>query len=134
VQDTGAPTTHDKPGSLTCPVYSIDTREHFSCSGKNLYISPCFSNFSWSEVGSNSQSLARQLSVLPLGQIPWLATYFLPLNVYTAMMLPNLQIRSLSQNVTNNNTPTIVTGCDFYPSTALSHDVAESPATLCHRM
>jgi len=30
VQDTGAPTTHDKPGSLTCPVLSIDTQEHFS--------------------------------------------------------------------------------------------------------
>jgi len=30
VQNTGAPTTHDKPGSLTCPVYSTDTWEHFS--------------------------------------------------------------------------------------------------------
>ena len=30
VQDTEAPTTHDKPGSLTCPVSSTDKREHFS--------------------------------------------------------------------------------------------------------
>ena len=27
VQDTGAPPTHDKPGSLTYPVYSTDTRK-----------------------------------------------------------------------------------------------------------
>ena len=25
VQDTEAPTTHDKPGSFTCPVFSTDT-------------------------------------------------------------------------------------------------------------
>jgi len=37
--------------------------------GKNQYISP-FSNFSWSKGGSNSQSLDRQSSVLPLSRIP----------------------------------------------------------------
>jgi len=30
VQDSGVPTAHDKPGSLTCPVYSTDTLEHLS--------------------------------------------------------------------------------------------------------
>ena len=30
VQDTGAPTIHGKPGSLTCPVQITNTREHFS--------------------------------------------------------------------------------------------------------
>jgi len=30
VQDTGAPTTHDKTGSLTCPVNRSDALEHFS--------------------------------------------------------------------------------------------------------
>ena len=30
VQFTGASTTHDKPVSLTCPVKSTDTREHYS--------------------------------------------------------------------------------------------------------
>jgi len=28
-QDTEASTTHDKPGSLTCPVYRIDIVQHF---------------------------------------------------------------------------------------------------------
>jgi len=50
VQDTGAPNTHDKPGSLTCPVYSTDTREHLSWKEpvhtNYVYTSP-FSNFSW---------------------------------------------------------------------------------------
>jgi len=30
VQDTGAPTPHDKPGSLTCPTQSTDTRMQFA--------------------------------------------------------------------------------------------------------
>ena len=30
MQDTGAPTTHDKPGSSMYPVYSTDTGKHFS--------------------------------------------------------------------------------------------------------
>ena len=40
VQDTAAPTTHDKPGSLTCPLCSTDTgtREHTVFPGKNQYI------------------------------------------------------------------------------------------------
>jgi len=37
VQDTGAQYTHDKPGSLTCPVYSFDTHIF---PAKNQYISP----------------------------------------------------------------------------------------------
>jgi len=30
VQNNGAPTTHDKPATLMCPVYSIHTQEHFA--------------------------------------------------------------------------------------------------------
>ena len=35
VQDTGAPTTHDKPGSLTCPVLST---EHFFLGRTSTYL------------------------------------------------------------------------------------------------
>ena len=48
--------------------------------GKNQYISP-FSNFSWSEGGSNSQSMGRQSSVLPLSQIPSLTVPQLPIMI-----------------------------------------------------
>jgi len=45
-----------------------------------------------------------------MGWILNMAIYFLPLNVYTAMILLNPAIVSLSQNVTINNIPTL--GCD----------------------
>jgi len=66
VQDTGAPITHDKPGSLTYPIYGTDTREH--CYENNQYLSS-FSIFI-DVRGSNSQSLGRQASVSPLSQAP----------------------------------------------------------------
>jgi len=71
-----------------------------------------------------------------------MAIYFLPLNVYTAMILLNPAIVSLSQNVTINNKPTVEG--DLYPRTALSKDVnkkthttlsqnvTNNPAPLCH--
>jgi len=46
VQDTGAPTTHDKTGSLTCPVLGTDTQEQFAWE-EPVHISFC--KFSWSE-------------------------------------------------------------------------------------
>ena len=66
VHDTGAPTTHDKPGSLTCPMYSTDTQEHFSWEEQDLVHISFLVIFSWCEGGSNSQSLGRQSSVLPM--------------------------------------------------------------------
>lgn len=30
MRNTGVPNTYDKPESLLCPVYSTDTRDHFS--------------------------------------------------------------------------------------------------------
>jgi len=38
VQDTEVLITHDKLGSLMCPVFSIDTWEHFSWGEPYLYI------------------------------------------------------------------------------------------------
>ena len=38
MQDSGAPSTHDKPGSLTCPVYSTDKLEHFSLGRISSYL------------------------------------------------------------------------------------------------
>jgi len=45
------------------------------------------SNFSWSEGGSNSQSLGRQSSVLPLSQIPSLRSMFDSLMLFIAKEL-----------------------------------------------
>jgi len=70
---------HGKPGSLTCPVQITNTRKHFSWE-EPVHIS-FFSNFSWSEGESNSQSVGRQSSVLPLSQILSLSLPIQPNNI-----------------------------------------------------
>jgi len=82
VQDTGAPTTHDKPCSLTYPVY-IALLQGSILPGTNQYVSP-FSYLSWCE-GSNSQSLGRQSSVLPLSQVPSLVSRLRRVRLYTGL-------------------------------------------------
>jgi len=66
VQDTKAPTTHDKPGSYTCPVYNTDTRKRFS------WEEPC--NHSWVSECSNSQ--------IPGSVVQCFATRSSPLTFY----------------------------------------------------
>ena len=69
MQDTGAPAKHDKPSSQRSHSYCNGTRQPFFWNEPEHIKSP-FSNFSLLKGGSNSQSLGRQSSVLPLSQAP----------------------------------------------------------------
>jgi len=68
VQDTGSTQiTHDQQGSLTRPLYSINTRDHFT--GKNQ----CTSPFCTLKLGERVIQLAirgRKSSVLPQRKVP----------------------------------------------------------------
>ena len=67
----------------------------------STYIS-FFNNFSWSEGGSNSQSLGRQSSVLPLSQIPSLPFRRSYLKVHETFIVRTL-LNLIFLDVSNDN-------------------------------